>query len=692
MKHRYLGILPLMALISAGWAAPEPAVLQNSAVRMQVLPEHGTISQIDDIAGRTSLKCPPEQADNFVITLQNPDKSFTPILGKNQKVTELTNSGGTMQITWKAPLTDVKGGKHDIDVKMSIEAQQNGLAFALTVSNREAAKVQEARYPVIGGWNGYCKPGTADGVLWVPTSNPTVMPLGAAFNTATFGYPGHSVMSFCAVSSPSAKRVAYFAPEDTVARHKNFRFETVGAGAAKDVQFSVDFHPFVPQGQSWAGPPVALRYAEGDQKQAGQIYRNWFSKTFGISQPEDNWIRRESFFVMTMFMLPEGTISMKFKDIPKWAKAAKEHGINALQVSGWQIGGHDNGYPYYTIDPRLGTWDELKAGIDYAHKLGQKVYFFVNYQAAMLESDWYKNELEPMREMGPNGELTWNAGWGMGTLWARMGNSKKMTWIDLSFPKYRKIIVDYFSKLAQIGGDGVHVDKMFPSAIEYNPNAPMSPDTATWEGAIVLTKEIMTECRKHNPNWSMSFECNWDRMIQFGGATWWVGNQLATRTVFPENVETMGHYQPYDYLGLNNGIRGGHAIMVAPLNFSRGVDWKPFEGMADYYRDVKKIRDELQEAVFWGEVMGQTGIEFPDSLPGGIEYNTFRNQKTNRRVVVITNSVMSLVDLSLGSFTGGGKSARYHVPGKKARTVTLPVKVSVPAERVVFLEEMEAAK
>ena len=97
---------------------------------------------------------------------------------------------------------------------------------------------------------------------------------------------------------------------------------------------------------------------------------------------------------MTMFMLPEGTISYTFKDIPKWAKAAKDHGINAVQISGWQRGGHDNGYPYYAPDPRLGTWKELEDGIRACHKMGLKVYFFVNYQPMMVDSDWYKNELQ----------------------------------------------------------------------------------------------------------------------------------------------------------------------------------------------------------------------------------------------------------------------------------------------------------
>jgi hypothetical protein len=63
---------------------------------------------------------------------------------------------------------------------------------------------------------------------------------------------------------------------------------------------------------------------------------------------------------MTMFMLPEGTINYTFKDIPRWAKAAKDAGINAVQISGWQRGGHDNGYPNARSpkEGRMGKADE----------------------------------------------------------------------------------------------------------------------------------------------------------------------------------------------------------------------------------------------------------------------------------------------------------------------------------------------
>ena len=348
-----------------------------------------------------------------------------------------------------------------------------------------------------------------------------------------------------------------------------------------------------------------------------------------------------------MFELPEGTINYRFKDIPQWAKDAKDHGVNSVQISGWHPGGHDNGYPLYVVDPRLGTWQELEDGIKACHEMGLKVYFFVNYQPVMIDSDWYKKDLIKYHEWpGPEGGVTWNTGWPMGTLWGRMGHPKRMVWDDPAFPAFRKIIVDQFARLAQIGADGVHVDKMFPTAIDYNPNLPMSPDTGPWEGAILLTKEIFAACRKYSPDWAMSFECNWDRMLQFTGATWWVGNQRITRLIFPEDAETLLIAMPYDYLGVNNAVREGNTVMLGPMNMCRSIGWKPWEGLASYIKEVKRIQDSLLDTVYLGEVLGQEGVRIPGGPAAGVAYNVFRNITTGKRVCILTNASQAVEEAS----------------------------------------------
>ncbi len=669
----------------------DPIRLENGRCLVEVRRDNAAVTRVLDKGSRIELTSPRELAENFRLLLVLPDNSTSTILGKDQALSRVSRVADRLTLAWDGPMKDTAGKRHKLAARMGLKLVGGELQFTFHLDNGTAGKVREVRYPMIGGLGKFGQPGkTGDGVLWIPTSVPRTKEMNSPFGAMQWAYPGEANMAFCCIQSAAAKKSLYFAAHDQIARYKVYRFEEHGGDGAKDVAASVIHNPFTPPGKSFDGSTVVVRVVDGDWRAAGRVYRAWFEKTFGICKPADCWIRRQSFFLFTMFKLPEGTINLTFKDIPQWAKEAKDHGLGAVQISGWQVGGHDNGYPLYTPDPSLGTWQELEDGIKACHKLGLKVYFFVNYQPVMTDMEWYKKELSKYREWGdPGGSVTWNTGWPMGTLWGRMGHPKRMTWADPSFPEFRKIIVDQFAKLAQIGGDGVHVDKMFPAAIDYNPNLPMSPDTGPWEGAILLTKEVMAACRKHNPDWAMSFECNWDRMLQFTGATWWVGNQLITRQVFPENAEMLLIGSAYDYLAVNNAVRDGHVVMLGPYNMCRPLSWKPVEGLADYVKEVKRIRDGLADTVFLGEVLGHDGLRISGDPAGGVAYNVFRNRATGKRACILTNSGMEAAKQSIQGFEGDATGeVRIHIPFQKTKVVKLPAEIDIPAERIVFVEEL----
>jgi len=686
IRARIALLLVMLALPVGRAGAAPPLSLTDGRVTISVSADTGAILSVVDAASGIALAAPPEAAESFRLLLQPPGQPPVTIIGKDQPLASHTVGAGSLVLEWGPSLRDTAGASHDLTVRMTIAASDGGLRFTLHTNNRSAGKLTEARYPMLGGLTSLKPPGKpCDASLWVPTSTPAEKPIALPFGEVQYGYPGQMNMGFTCVRGGSAGRSLYFASEDPIARHKAYRFSEI----AGDVFASVVHVPQTPPGGAFDGSPVAVRFVDGDWRGAGKVYRDWFVRSFGLADPHRDWIRKQSFFVFTMFMLPEGTINLTFKDIPRWARAAKEHGINAVQISGWQQGGHDNGYPDYTPDRRLGTWEELEAGIRYCHRLGLKVYFFVNYQPMMVESDWYKNDLKRYREMTPDGGHTWMAGWGMGTLWARMGHPKLMTWADLGFPEYRKIIVDQFARLAAIGADGVHVDKMFPTAVDYNPDIPMAPDTSTWEGAILLSREIMQACRQRNPDWAMSFECNWDRMLEFGRATWWVGNQLITRQVFPENAETTSIAMAYDTLGINNLVRDGHIVMVTPLSFARGLEWPPAAGLADYIKEVKRIRDGLADTVFYGASLGSAGLHADQDMPDGVQYSVSENRTTGRHVCALTNARMEDRTVTFRGFDGSSNwRVRVVAPFGKPRQLVLPAEVRIPAERIVFVEEL----
>ena len=105
---------------------------------------------------------------------------------------------------------------------------------------------------------------------------------------------------------------------------------------------------------------------------------------------------------------------------------------------------------------------------------------------------------------------------------------------------------------------------MFPSPMNFNPRCELGPDTAPWEGPIRLTRMFLDRARKINPDFAMSFECNWDRMLEFANAIWWVGNMSIVRSVFPEMVETREIHSAYDYLGVNDAVRPSQVGLARP--------------------------------------------------------------------------------------------------------------------------------
>jgi hypothetical protein len=247
----------------------------------------------------------------------------------------------------------------------------------------------------------------------------------------------------------------------------------------------------------------------------------------------------------------------------------------------------------------------------------------------------------------------------------------------------------YFKKLAEVGADGLHLDKCYQTPLNFNPRLPVSPDRAPWEGTTRLAERINRECRAIHPDFRVSWETIYDRLLSYGAATWWVGNISSARKVFPELVETLALAQPYDYHTVNDAVRNGHAVMVAPYQFNRSMDCEPWRGLASYIRDVKEIRDELSDYVFTGEQLDPGEVSFGGGeKPEGIEHAVYRNLKNNKRACIITNRGSTPATVNFAGIGGVKADAvRVYHPGRSPTALTTPAPISVDSERILFIVE-----
>lgn len=669
--------------------ALESLVLENAACRVEVDRQHGRLLRVQDRLGGVDLESPPGFAGNFRVLVPLPDVPRNFIHGKDQPLARFEVAADRLDLHWDGPMKDERGNTHNLGARLSIELRDQAIEFRFSLTNRTAIRIPEIWYPALGGLNRFGPSETAAQTALNPPPHG-----GKRFNRG-FGqhlihYPSQN-MGFVEVGNRALSRGLYLGAHDPIARLKGFLFLEEGAGEERNAALWLVHYPSMPPDGTFEGAPLVAQFHHGDWIRAGrEIYRPWFIRTFGLVKPGDDWIRQQSFYQMIMIMLPEGNVNYRIDQIPQLARDGLKYGVTSLQVAGWQRGGHDNGYPYYEPDPRLGTWDDLERALRDCHAQGVKVYFFVNIHVNNLDTAWYRRELKHYNFETIQGHPAWIDGWGMGTLASRMKlTTPLMTFADVAFPALADAHLRYFTKLAQIGADGLHIDKLFPSAMNFNPSTPLGPDRSPWEGTLRLLDRIDRGCRAIQPHFRFSMETTWDRALSFGAATWWAGNMTVARKVFPELVETVGLYQPYDYIGVNDAVRLGHAVMVAPFHFNRSMDSGPWRGLARYIREVKTIRDDLADCVFTGEPIdpGEALLEL-SSLPEGVDHAAYRNPSNGRRACIVTQRGATPATLTFAGFTGStGRPVRLYRPATAPVTLSLPAEITVEAERLVFVAE-----
>jgi hypothetical protein len=718
-RRGFLVALAVVILCSGRPSRAEEGLirLENSSYIVEFERGHGKLTRFYDKRSRTELISEPRLASNFQLLIPLPKLEGNYVLGGEQKLTTYIRHDDSLVLTWKGPLTNPKG-TYDVDVTMRVVLDGPSAEIRLSLANRSDYGIDEIWYPILGGITGVgSREDTQETINYSGWTTKTHLfqhfpsrgeALGIPFAEAYWSYPG-MVMPWLDLSNQRLGRGVYIGVHDPVSRYKTLRFELHPGMANREgdnwptkeemrsdepvgVLTHWTLYPYIKPGATFDGPPIHIEFHDGDWHAAARMYRDWFKSSFKLADTSRNWMYNELGFLDSMFLLPEGNVKFRFQDIPRWAGAAQKYGLTSVLISGWNVGGHDGGYPQYDPDPRLGTWEDLKAGIDECHRNGIKVFFFVNVQPAEIGTEWYNNELNKFRQQSKYGEPR-NSGWGMGSLGARIGFTRRpLQDMSSGVPEFRQIIVRQMEHLARIGADGIHIDKLCPTGMDFNPLLKLSPDQAITQGQLAAVREIQTACGAIQPDFSISAECPWDRLLEYTGVGWsWhqPGGQHTPvfKYTFPElYLPTVAAQQPYDYTAVNNAMRYGYQIFVGPGNYTEPMDYPPFRTLAEYIKEVLRLRKELQPMIYSGEFLDTLEVELSGSEETG--YGVFRNRQSGKHACVLVNYDRKSHTMALSRFENSrGGSVRIYAPFMSVRAAKLPVTVQLPAERFAVVVE-----
>jgi len=707
--------------------------LENAYYAVGIDPRCGTIVSLVDKAGGYDLIAEPRLAGNFRLLLPLPGVECNYLDGREQPLSACEQRLDGVTLVWNGPLNNERGS-FDLGVTLRIELTSEAVEFHCEVRNGTEHKLAEVWYPVLGGLQGVgrAEDRRSTAVLAPTTNTAWAQPLFTDFGNShgetlgisgaehSFCYPGTLCMPWVSLHNPANQRALYFAALEETPRVKLLSFD-FDPGTAEGraggnwprpdevgdfllgVTMCWTHVPYTKPGETFTGAVIHLRAHAGDWREAAKLYRAWFDARFPVVEPGRAWIRRETAFSDLMFLLPEDNINLTFAQIPDYARGAKERGIGHVMISGWHIGGHDRGYPQYEIDPRLGTWEELEAGVRAAHDMGVKVSFFVNCQPIDMSTEWYRRELYQYGILDPYGVPYFIVNyWGMGTLSARTRffTARPNTEMNPAHPEVRELLISRFKKLAEIGADGVHIDKFFQTPMDFNPRLTWTnPDRAHHEGILLFIEEMLAACRAINPEFCFSYEGGWDRLMSYTDTSWWGTGEDALKAAFPQRALTVAVAQPYDYSRLNDGVLGGSHLLIGPANYTRPLDYPPMQALLDYAAEITKIRRELFDMVSLGEKLetsqgifhrAESLLAAEGSFAGSpyARFTIFADARTGRRCLVLGNMGPEPLEARDLRFTDRpAQPCRLYQAFADPRDVTLPATVTIPAERVVFLAE-----
>jgi len=707
-------------------AGVECIELENSAYAIALDSASGIIVSLWDKKSGVNLITEPRLADNFRLLIPLRDLEANYILGREQRLTRYEKGPDRLTLTWQGPLTNPRG-RFDVAVTMTILLTAMAVEFSLEVHNQTPHDIAEVWYPILGGFTGIGRRQDCREMIPVAghSSNTNLFHtfegrsaaggLGIPYAEVIYAYPAPMPMPWISLYNTKLNRALYFACHDRVCRYKAVRFELhPGIGSrryggnwprgeeidAASTPCGLRLHwahfPYTKPQQSFSGPAVVLQFLDGDWHDAARLYRQWYESQFPILSPTSNWMRQKPAFVDTMFLLPEGNVVLKFRDIPQWARNAADFGVTSVLISGWNVGGHDGSYPEYEPDPRLGTWDDLKQGIRACHQMGVHVFFFANIQPVRVDTDWFKRELHRYTARDKWGVDYEGMGFGMGTLGARLGFTRVPLLGECSgIPAYREMLVGKMQKLAAIGADGLHIDKLWPErGLDFNPLSTLSPDQATSVGRLLALEEILRACRAINPEFALSTECAWDRTLAYSNVAWAWHNNAADHVpvmkfTFPEWFPGMAAPQPFDTTAVNNAVRYGYQIFLGPGNYvaPESLAYPPMRQLSAYVREVLQVLEPVKDTVTLGEFLDTLSVQFEG--PEEMQYSVFRNPRTGKRACVVVNMGESSSRATVKGFDGsGGGEVEIRQPFICPHPAHLPVEVEIPSERFVIVAEV----
>jgi hypothetical protein len=689
-----------------------PIVLGNKHISLSFDRGTGALLSFTNQLTGWHWQTAPSLGESFNLFVPTADRSYNPVLGVRNRLAsfEQSSDGQTLTLIW-SNLESEYQGRLDITLRGTVRLDANTVRFDMTVENHSPHTIASLSWPIIGS---IAEP---EPVLHLSTwnyGNLAVLPL---WNRAaqSLGYYGTNYPTriqdgrFVLVSTPD--QGLYVGAHNSDAKENvKYMFEVKPgfldsydsvnpktasiSGHPVRLSMQVVHYPFLNSGESGALAPIVLGPYRGDWHAGVDIYKQWLTDWFR-PLPMPAWVEDIHAWQQLQINSSEDDLRTRYVDLPKRVAEDAKHGVTALQLVGWSMGGQDRDNPTDATDSRLGTTAELKDAIAQIENMGVHVILFAKYAWADTSTDWYKKELYKHMATDPYGDIyTW-AGYRYQTPEQLAGiNPRNLATGCPSDAAWREILAHEFQKVIHLGANGVLFDEAQHRHTSdynlcFNPDHGHHVPATIWSGDVVLANMYREMIRNSvgEKDFLFSGEEPEDVLQEAYSLSYLrinPGHIPEERYVFPFRPMMIAVTGFDDREMINRALMDRYIMSYEPFNFKGNLSDFPLT--VAYGEKVDALRRRYRDYLWDAEFRDTLGARVQVAGAPYKDYSVFLRKDGRRAVVVVNDRASGSIDAMVSLDKSAGNVFRCATP-ESPDAAECPAKLSVPPRSAVVLME-----
>ena len=716
-KDDYSGAFPIKDLITEVPVLDEntivPVVLEDATLKVVFDKNSGRLVSLISKKTGWEIERRGYLSRSFRLAVPVPGRRDNCVFGERQLPckAEISKDNKKVVFTWDKLTSECD---KDLDIKFAgiVELTDNGLEFTAQVDNNSPYSVEAVYWPYLGDLN---VPKTNNILKWMDAGsleNP-IYPYFAnhkgyygvdypiqMYNTRYihFGLLGNDYEGiYIGYNDTTDKHLVNFTfelkPGYEYSRTPNFgtvpKTDSI-SGKPAHIEYSCVHFAYVNPKETEILKPVIFKPYAGDWQQGADIYKTW-RKTWTRTLPCPDWAKKVHSWQQLHINSSEDYPRCTYRELIGYAKECAKYGVKAIQLTGWNLGGQDRGNPSHDIDPRLGTWDDLRYAIAECKKIGVHIILFSKYTWADESQPWFKNELVKYAVKDPYGQYfnLWAYQYQTAVQLAGLNTVRLVPMCHLS-SEWRAVADNEFNKTIELGADGMLYDEcMHHGSVYYcfDPTHGHHVPANVYSGDILLESGFRKISQQKNSEFLFAGESIHDLQFRSYNISYLrIGRDhvLMHRYVAPEAAFMMAVIGYNDRHPINQALLYRYIISYEPRYFKGHLDEMPLT--VEYGEKVDALREKYSDFLWDGEFVNTVGAKLEVKNEMKAIYSVFINHKENKKAVIVANPSYDkpiFVEVELGNKKGGFLMASPEVPDAQESNG----KIEVPALSAVVLME-----